>query len=122
MRRRHAGRPMRTFFRERADELEGMLNWVSDQDRQWWPFVFLRPDPAARMSSLRVAALSLLLGSFFGMLANVVLAAMPPMAVPRPPGFVFPLCTTLGFFVFFRATFAYSWNRRAARLGGKSAS
>ena len=56
---------MKVFLRERADELEQMLNWVSDQDQQWWPFAFLRPEPWQRMSSLRVAALSLLLGVFF---------------------------------------------------------
>jgi hypothetical protein len=65
---------MRAFLRDRADELEQMLNWVSDQDRQWWPFVFLRPEPWKRMSSLRVGALSLLLGVFFGILANIAVA------------------------------------------------
>jgi len=107
---------MKVFLRERADELEQMLNWVSDQDQQWWPFAFLRPEPWQRMSSLRVAALSLLLGVFFGMLANVVVAATVSASVARPDAWVFPLCTTLAFFAFFRATFAYSWNRRAARL------
>jgi hypothetical protein len=111
---------MKAFLRTRADELEQMLNWVSDQDRQWWPFVFLRPDPEERMSSRRVAVLSLLLGIFFGMLANVAVALTASPAVPRPSGFFFPLFTALGFFVFFRATFAYSWNRRAERLRAKS--
>jgi hypothetical protein len=109
---------MRAFLRDRADELEQMLNWVSDQDRQWWPFVFLRPEPWKRMSSLRVGALSLLLGVFFGMLANIAVAFTSSPLVARPDPAVFPLGTTLAFFVFFRLTFAYSWNRRASRLSG----
>jgi hypothetical protein len=110
---------MRAFLQNRADEIEGMLNWVNDQDRQWWPFVFLRPEPNERMSSLRVAALSFLHGSFFGMLANVAVALTASPSV-RPNGFLFPVVTTFGFFVFFRATFAYSWNRRAERLRAQS--
>ena len=107
-------------MQNRADEIEGMLNWVNDQDRQWWPFVFLRPEPNERMSSLRVAALSFLHGIFFGMLANVAVVLTSSPSV-RPNGFLFPVVTTLGFFLFFRATFAYSWNRRAERLRAKSA-
>ena len=40
---------MRAFLQNRADELEQMLNWVSDQDQQWWPFAFLRPEPWQRL-------------------------------------------------------------------------
>ena len=106
---------MQQFFARRADELEEILNTVNDHDGQWWPFVFLRPEPEERMTSIRVAALSLLLGFFFGMLANVAVAltAMPSM---QPHVLVFPLFTALGFFALFRTTFAYSWNRRAERL------
>jgi hypothetical protein len=106
---------MQPFFRRRADELEDILNTVSDQDAQWWPFVFLRPEREERMNSRRVAALSLLLGTFFGMLANLAVA-LTANPVHRPNVLVFPVCTALGFFAIFRATFAYSWNRRAARL------
>jgi hypothetical protein len=95
-----------------------MLNFVSDQDGQWWPFVFLRPEPRERMSSLRVGAFSLLLGVSFGMLANIAVALTAGPVAARPAPAVFPLATAFAFFVFFRLTFAYSWNRRAARLGG----
>ncbi|HEX6272541.1 MAG TPA: hypothetical protein VFZ53_05860 [Polyangiaceae bacterium] len=111
---------MHAFLRNRADELEQILNTVNDHDGQWWPFVFLRPEQEERMTSLRVAALSLLLGMFFGMLANVVVALTSSPLVPRPHVLLFPLATALGFFVIFRVTFAYSWNRRAARLRARS--
>ena len=111
--------PMRAFFGRRADEVEEILNTVNDHDGQWWPFIFLRPGQDERMTSARVAALSLLLGFFFGMLANVAVA-LTASPVHRPHVLVFPTCTTLGFFAIFRATFAYSWNRRAARLRARS--
>lgn len=107
----------------RWDELEAMLNWVNDQDRQWWPFLFLRPAQHERLGSRRVAAVSVLLGSFFGMLANVAIALTSPRAVPDlrvlalPEWLTLPLATSVLFFVFFRVTFAASWNRRARRLG-----
>ena len=107
---------MRAFIRDRADELEWMCNWVSDQDGQWWPFLFLRPEPGQRMSSWRVAALALVLGTFFGMLANAVVLMTAPNAAWRLNVLTFPFWTSAGFFVIYRATFAYFWNRRAARL------
>ena len=110
---------MRPFVSKRADELEEILNSVSDHDGQWWPFVFLRPDQRERMTSLRVSALSLLLETFFGMLANLAVA-LSSQPAHRPHVLVFPLCTALGFFAIFRATFAYSWNRRAERLRARS--
>jgi hypothetical protein len=112
---------MRSFIRQRADELEDILNTVNDHDGQWWPFVFLRPSQNEPMSSLRVATLSLLLGAFFGMLANLAVA-LTAMPAHRPHVIVFPLCTALGFFALFRVTFALSWNRRAARLRMRSRS
>ena len=107
---------MRAFIRDRADELEWMCNWVSDQDGQWWPLLFLRPEPGQRMSSWRVVALALMLGTFFGMLANSFVLLTAPNAAWHLNVLTCPLCTSAGFFAIYRATFAYSWNRRAARL------
>jgi hypothetical protein len=104
--------------RAQIDQVEQMVNWVSDNDREWWPFLFLRPREEERMGSRRVFALSVLHGFVAGMLANVVLALT---AGPEGPGvsiWMFPVWTTMVFFVVYRATFAYFWNRRAQRLTG----
>lgn len=104
------------------DRVEEMLNWVSDQDLQWWPFLFLRPAQDESMSSLRVAAVSLLLGTFAGMLANIAIVLTSARTAARlslfalPAWVTLPLGTSLLFFLFFRITFAASWNRRARRL------
>ena len=52
--------------------MEDVANWISDMDRSWWPFGFLRPVPDARISSFRVALIAMLYGVFAGMLANVL--------------------------------------------------
>lgn len=98
---------------EREEGLEQFANYLSDMDREWWPFLFLRPEQHKRMGTRRVAALAALYGVFAGMLMNVVVALSGNHHV-NP--FLFPVGATLGFFVVYRFTFAYFWNRRAARL------
>jgi hypothetical protein len=107
----------------RFDHLEEMLNLVNDQDLQWWPFLFLRPPQAELLGTRRVAAVSVLLGLFFGMLANVAIVLTNPgkaaelSVLALPPWLTLPLGTSVLFFGFFRLTFASAWNRRARRLG-----
>ncbi len=98
-----------------GDGLEQFANYLTDMDREWWPFLFLRPQPEERMSSLRVAALAALYGVLAGLFVNVVLVASGRSNDSFNP-FLFPVGATLGFFVVYRFTFAYFWNRRAARL------
>jgi hypothetical protein len=95
-------------------EIEEMTNSVSDLDREWWPFGFLRPARCMRMSSLRVAFIAALYGVFVGMLANVMVAVSIGVGDRSP--LTMPLYTTVGFFIVYRLTFAYFWNRRAERL------
>lgn len=97
------------------ERLEQVVNAVSDMDQEWWPFLFLRPEPHERMGSLRVACLAALYGLLGGLFANVMLA----LSGRTPSAFsplLFPLGATAGFFLIYRFTFAYFWNRRAARL------
>ena len=106
----------------RFDHVEEMLYWVTDQDVQWWPFLFLRPAQDERLGTRRVAAVSALLGLFFGMLTNLVVVltysrrALELSVLSLPPWLTLPLATTVLFFAFFRLTFAAAWNRRARRL------
>jgi len=107
---------MRDFIQTRADELEGMLNWVSDQDREWWPFLFLRPAPEERMTSLRVGLFCALHGIFFGTLVNALIAITARGEAAQMSVVTLPALTTVCFFVLYRLTFARCWNRRAERL------
>lgn len=92
--------------------LEHLLTNLADIDLHWWPFQFLRPRPDQRLGNRRVAALSLLVGGFVGMLMNIVAA----LHGESPHVALLPALTALGFFVVFRFTVAVCWNRRAARL------
>jgi hypothetical protein len=95
--------------------IEQVANWLNDQDREWGPFLFLRPEQHERMGSRRVAALSALYGVLAGLFVNVLLVLSGRDAHSFNP-FLFPVGATLGFFMIYRFTFAYFWNRRAERL------
>ena len=105
--------------RELIGELEHVVNLFSDMDREWWPFLFMRPAPHERMTSARVALLSTLYGGFVGMLANAIIALSTTAGASRIGVWVFPLWTTASFFVVFRTTIAFFWNRRAERMGAE---
>jgi hypothetical protein len=120
--RKRAPPPIMHETPSRWDELEAMLNWVNDQDQQWWPFLFLRPARHERLGTTRVAAVSGLLGWFFGMLTILAVRLTTTLPVSElrlfalPAWLTLPLATSVLFFAFFRFTFAASWNRRARRL------
>jgi len=97
------------------DRFENALNFVSDLDASWWPFVFARPAQLEKMTNQRVLVLAVLYGVFAGMFGNVALAlAHEQHRVASVV--VFPLFTTIGFFLLYRFTFAAAWNRRAERM------
>jgi hypothetical protein len=98
------------------DGLEQFANYLSDMDREWWPFLFLRPQQHERMGSRRVAILAALYGVLAGLFVNVVLVLSGYRADSFNP-LLFPVGATVGFFLVYRFTFAYFWNRRAERLG-----
>ena len=62
----------------------------------------------------RVFGLAILYGLFAGTFANAVVALNGEAY--KVSVVTFPLCATFGFFAIYRSTFAYCWNRRAARL------
>jgi hypothetical protein len=97
------------------DHLERSANWVSDIDREWWPFLFLRPARNRRLSTARAALLATLYGVFVGMVANLgVLSAGERMNHV----YTLPVVLTIVFFALYRLTFAAAWNRRAERIKG----
>lgn len=99
-------------------ETENKLNELADRDREWGPFLFLRPKRHARIGFFRALALSCLIGIFFGMGANVIVAVLArAMEKPFPPVYAIPGALTLLYFIVFRFTVGAAWNRRAKRLG-----
>jgi hypothetical protein len=101
----------RTF---RADE---RLNHLNDRDDMWGPLLFLRPARHQVMTPSRVLVISALLGAFYGMLGNVVLALLcQAHAGYRPPMWMMPALLTSMYFVCGELSLVAAWNRRARLL------
>ncbi len=96
------------------DDFEQLANRVNDTDLQWWPFLFLRPEPHCKLSRARVFALAALYGVFGGMLANALLSLTGHSRGVHLA--VLPAAAPMVLFVTFRWTSAWAWNRRADRL------
>lgn len=101
------------------ETLEALANWLSDQDWGWWPFLHLRPRRDQRMTTTDVSWIALHVGPPVGLAAGAMLLALH--VALRSQAFPVLLAAVLGgtglFVPLYRATFAYCWNRRAARLG-----
>jgi len=98
----------------RADD---RLNQFSDRDDMWGPLLFLRPAKQQVMSPSRVLALSGLLGLFYGMLGNVVLALLAKAGPGgKPSALVMPAILTGMYFVCAQLSIAGAWNRRARQM------
>lgn len=97
-------------------DAEGVFNHVTDSERQWWPFGFLRPEQQEPLSTLRVALLALLQGVPLAFLL-VAIDARARHAATGPRLFEFLCIVCAAVFATNRFTLAYFWNRRAERLG-----
>jgi hypothetical protein len=95
----------------RADE---RLNQFSDRDEMWGPLLFLRPEKRVVMSPARVLAIAALLGLFYGMLGNVVLALLATTGpAGKPPIWMMPGILTAMYYVSAQLSIVGAWNRRA---------
>jgi hypothetical protein len=104
---------------EQGASFERLMNFISDADHGWWPFLFMRPEPDERMTTVRVAALAVLYGLLPAVFVNAVVRVTGENADSLHP-LLFPLGAVLAFFAVFRFTFAACWNRRAERLKRRS--
>jgi hypothetical protein len=96
-----------------------IANRFTDADWGWWPYVFLRPSQAQEITNQHLAKMSL----FYGLTYGVLVVAIRLLR-GYPPEFVsictIMLCMILGFFVFYKFTFAWCWNSRARQLRSDS--
>lgn len=107
----------------RMDDLEALANKLTDMDWGWWPFLHLRPPRDQPISTRHVAKMALHFGPPVGVFVAIVRRSL------RAPGgssllvdaVVWVLYLTVSFFVGYRLTFAWCWNRRAARLASQNA-
>ncbi len=101
------------------DSLERSLNWLTDMDWGWWPFLRLRPAKHEPLTTARVALMSLSFGMFYGIAVGVIMAGRGRLPWTNVP--VIPFTLAAFFFVGYRFTFAVAWNARAERLAKSKA-
>ena len=99
------------------NKLVDVLNWLSDQDWEWWPLVGLRPPKDEDISNLLVLRLT----PFFGTLSGLAIAGVAGH-LRSPPHLLLDLVIGwVAFFVLYRASFAPAWNARARSLRAQGA-
>jgi hypothetical protein len=102
------------------DKLEEFMNRLTDMDWGWWPILGLRLPKDRDMDNPVLLRLSLLYGSIVGALfLSVFVIGATEMLTTGDVIFAVVFCMLLGwilFFVIYKTTFAYFWNRRARRL------
>ena len=93
-------------------EIESLMNSLTDMDWGWWPVVHLRPAKDENIDNSTLLKITPVFGTFAAIV--VVFTGNIPMT------FISMLiCLTSCWVVFFLAykfTFAIAWNSRAARL------
>ena len=97
-------------------ELDEKLNGLSDRDAFWGPLLSFRPEKEHCISAGRVLLLTSVVGGFYGMMLNVMLALICRRAHHMPPVYGAPLVLTFTYFVAFQLSLAPAWNRRARLL------
>ena len=97
------------------------LNDFSDNDEMWGPLLFLRPERHRVISVGRVLVLASLLGGFYGMLGNVILALLAHLGSGgKPSALLMPAILTGMYFVCARLSIVAAWNRRARLMSRRN--
>lgn len=96
--------------------LENFMNWLTDMNSGWWPFLCLRPEKNQQIDNRILLKISIYFGPFYG--ATLTWLAIVLKLANLPPYFIAinALLIPVLFFPFYKFTFALFWNRRARRL------
>jgi hypothetical protein len=97
------------------DRLENFMNYLTDMDWGWWPVLSLRPSKNKDIDNLVLFKLTLLFGTLCGLIIWLVNIWITKVVTWSVSAIIFLIGWSL-FFLLFKFTFAYFWNRRANRL------
>lgn len=92
------------------------MNWLTDMDAGWWPVVFLRPAKNKEIGNVLLLKMSGVFGTAVGLLVFLWFFIKPNRAVFSGLLAFGVMFGYILFFLFYKFTFAYFWNRRAKRL------
>ncbi len=94
------------------------MNKLTDMDWGWWPFLSLKPKQTEHITSGLLFKMTIYYGLTYGVLIYFI-------TMPKEEHFsmidfvVFMFIVFVVFFILYKFTFAYYWNRRADRLSKK---
>lgn len=92
-----------------------IMNTLTDMEMMWFPFLFLRPQKNVRMTTLVVLKIALYYGTIGGLILGLILFRRTQEYM----SFVYAIIGFIPvFFLGFRFTFAYFWNKRVQALVG----
>ncbi|MEO8905717.1 MAG: hypothetical protein ABI488_24525 [Polyangiaceae bacterium] len=97
-------------------EADDKLNDLSDCNAFWGPLLSFRPKKEQCIGVGRALLLTAVVGGFYGMLLNVMLALLCRHTRHLPPVYAAPVVLTFTYFVAFQLSLAPAWNRRARLL------
>jgi hypothetical protein len=97
------------------DKLEEMMNAQTDMDMGWWPVLYLRPAKDKDIDNKILLRLTLFFGSVLGIFFCLP-AALLPIGSTWPNLILAFFTGWAVFFLLYKFTYAYFWNRRAKRL------
>jgi hypothetical protein len=96
--------------------IEDFMNWLTDMDSGWWPVVSFRPPKDRDIDNRVLFKISPVFGSAVGLLAFFYFVFRRSIAISVTNVVIYILLGYVVFFVLYKFTFAYFWNRRARRL------
>lgn len=97
---------------EQMNRIIDTLNWLSDQDWEWWPLLRCRPDKNQFITTWLVLKMTPVFGTLSGLAITAIaqhLASIQHLLLDVAAGWVL-------YFMIYRATFAPAWNARARSL------
>jgi hypothetical protein len=95
--------------------LENSMNFLTDQDWGWRPFLFLRPEKDRDIDNVVLLKMASCFGPSAVLVALLVLFLLGYGITARDTS-LFVAGGWIAFFIGYKFTFAIFWNRRAKRL------
>lgn len=96
------------------EKIEKFMNKLTEMDWGWWPVVSWRPAKDENIDNSLLFKMMFVFGSPIGV---ILLVYFYQPGMPIIGNLVlFTLIGWVFFFIFYKFTFAYFWNRRARRL------
>ena len=95
--------------------IEDFFNKFADADWTWWPLLSLRPARDKRIDNICLLKMTASFGTFVAFCLFFLSAYLQGVPWSLPDLLFWLIVTWVVFFVLSKFTFAYFWNRRAAR-------